>query len=240
MRSVWVPISDASWRKNNPICDPLMKPRSLLVALSVAMSTLITSLQASGDHPDLQGQVLHDDGSPVAKATVFIYTAGPKIGTATLCPSCYADCTKKAATDQTGRFTIESLDPKLLFRLLVVAAGHESTFAPKIDPTNGLAKITLKLRSPEEVASSNRISGVVLNERGDPVAGAVIETQGVKVGQVTHWGGTDPYADPVAVADADGLFLLPCRPGVATVHAMAEAQGVAKRRGSLNPGQDHF
>jgi hypothetical protein len=188
----------------------------------------------------LKGEVLHEDGWPVSKATVFIYTAGPKQGTAMLCPSCYADCTKKAATDSAGRFTIESLDPKLVFRLLVVAAGHESTFISKVDPTNGVSKVTLKQRSAEALTAATRIAGVVMNEEGEPVAGAVISTQGVQVGELTHWGGTDPYADPVAVADTEGFFLLPCKPAVKQVHAMAEAPGVAKRWVTLTPGKDHI
>src|SRR5689334_18833342 len=67
--------------------------------------------------PDLAGRVRA--GQDLPKATVFISTAGPKVGTSTFCPSCYADCRKNAKTDPQGAFKIESLDPQLLFRILV-------------------------------------------------------------------------------------------------------------------------
>src|SRR6266481_7491221 len=107
----------------------------LIIGLCLALTLNAGSIRGESEpRPDLIGRVTHEDGSPVAKATVFIYTAGPKKGTASVCPSCYADCRKKAQTDAEGKFRIESLDPTLLFRLLVVAGGHESQFVPKVDP----------------------------------------------------------------------------------------------------------
>src|ERR1700712_5455293 len=41
--------------------------------------------------PNLTGSVHAKNGDAVA-ATVFIATAGPKVGTSPFCPSCYADC----------------------------------------------------------------------------------------------------------------------------------------------------
>jgi len=57
-----------------------MKIASLFFAL-VAV-TMISSLGAQ--KPDLIGTVLTDAGKPLANATVFIYTAGPKVGVGTL------------------------------------------------------------------------------------------------------------------------------------------------------------
>ena len=83
--------------------------------------------------PDLVGQVHANDGSPVA-ATVFIYTAGPKVGSSTFCPSCYADCRKREKSNARGDFKIDSLNPQLIFRILVVAKGYEPKFADNVDP----------------------------------------------------------------------------------------------------------
>src|SRR5436190_19453713 len=80
----------------------------------------------SAARPDLLGRVLATNGLP--RATVFISTAGPKVGTSTFCPSCYADCRKSAKTDAQGNFKIESLDPQLRFHVLVVAPGYEPKF----------------------------------------------------------------------------------------------------------------
>jgi hypothetical protein len=57
-----------------------MKSSSLLFSLIAA-----SMISASGaQRPDLTGTVLTDTGKPLANATVFIYTAGPKVGVGTL------------------------------------------------------------------------------------------------------------------------------------------------------------
>ena len=35
---------------------------------------------AADEKPDLTGRVVESDGGPVASASVFIYTAGPRVG----------------------------------------------------------------------------------------------------------------------------------------------------------------
>jgi len=69
--------------------------------------------------PNLTGSVHAKNGDALA-ATVFIATAGPKVGTSPFCPSCYADCQKSAKTDAAGKFEIQSLDPQLRFQVLAV------------------------------------------------------------------------------------------------------------------------
>lgn len=89
---------------------------------------------ADSPRPDLTGRVLSGEDSPLQGATVFIYTAGPREGVGILCPSCYADCTKKSTTDAEGHFTIQDLDPSLLLNVLVVAKGHQPQIVEKVDP----------------------------------------------------------------------------------------------------------
>ncbi len=57
-----------------------MKPYSVFLPL-LALSTFATF---GVQKPDLTGTVLTDSGKPLANATVFIYTAGPKVGVGTL------------------------------------------------------------------------------------------------------------------------------------------------------------
>jgi len=198
------------------------------------------ALMADEARHDLVGHVVHEDKSPVTNATVFVYTAGPKIGTGVVCPSCYPDCSKKARTDAKGAFKIPSLDPALIFRLLVVAPGHESNYEPKTDPTNGTKTITLDRLSEEKLRSKTRIAGMVMDEEGKPLAGATISPEGVARGTGTQWGGTDKFVDPLAVTDEHGRFWLFCAEGVDAVHAVAEGRGVAKRWVELKPGRDHL
>ena len=218
-----------------------MKTLPLILFSLCALIGASPSLAAADPRPDLVGRVEETDGSPVAKATVFVYTAGPKKGTSTLCPSCYADCRKKTRTDADGRFKIESLDPALLFRLLVVAPGHESSFATKVDPARGEQEIVLNPLSQEELTSTRRVKGLVVGPDGKPVPEAVISPEGVGMGHTTRWGGTDSYVEPLAVADEQGRFILYCRsPDADLIHATADGRGVAKQWVSLKPGGDYL
>ncbi len=91
--------------------------------------------QAGGT--DLIGKVVDSSGKPIANARVFVYTAGPRQGTSPLCPSCYPDCTKEATTNSAGAFTIKSLDPKLIFRILAVAEGYRPRIISQVDTAEG-------------------------------------------------------------------------------------------------------
>jgi hypothetical protein len=209
---------------------------SFLCALGLFVA-ICKTVVAQG-RPDLTGHVFSDDDSPVKNATVFIYTAGPKTGTANLCPSCYPDCRKQAWTDAKGFFKIESLDPKLLFRLLIVAKDHEPLFLSKVDPAFGPPDISLKHRDPFAAKFKSRITGMIMNADGQPVLGAVLDVQKVGRGQSTHWGGIERDADPVAVTDETGRFSLSCAHGLTAVHAIVEGRGLAKRWVHLVPESD--
>lgn len=213
--------------------------RQILFGITLALGAGVTSA-AEATRPDLAGRVLLNDGSPVTNATVFIYTAGPKVGSAVVCPSCYPDCNKKARTTATGEFKIPALDPNLIFRLLIVAPGFESQFAGKTDPAQGEKRITVAPLSEEKLKSKSRIAGLVMDEEGKPIAGATISPEGVARGSGTQWGGTDKFVDPLAVTDGQGKFWLFCTNDVDMVHAVAEGRGVAKRWVELKPGRDHL
>jgi len=178
------------------------------------------------DRPDLTGVIKDHEGRPLREASVFIYTAGPKEGVGILCPSCYADCRKRTRTDSEGRFKIESLDPTLLFRILLVAKGHRPEFVGKVDPALKPLEVTLKL-GQAEASPSQQVSGRVLDPEGKSVAGAVVSIRGVSRGQSTRFGGNDDL-DQVAVTDDDGLFVLNGETPFDAVGVEVEARGFAK------------
>ena len=215
-----------------------MTARIIECAIAVALS--VGFVRGELPRPDLSGRVVRDGGAPVKEATVFVYTARPKEGSGALCPSCYPDCSKKVRTSSGGGFVIPSLDPRLRFRLLVVAPGYEPRFVEKVDPADGEVKITVSPYSEEKLKASTMIMGMIMDEKGQPVAGATVSPEGVALGRSTHWGGTDRYVDPVAVADERGRFRLYCTNGVQHVHAVVEGRGVAKRWIELKPGRDHL
>jgi hypothetical protein len=207
----------------------------LAAALSVVMAA------AEPDRPDLVGQVANPDGFPITNATVLIYTAGPQKGTSSLCPYCYADCRKRALTGTNGGFEIRSLDPALLFRLLVLAPEYESKFIDKVNPAHGAKKITLKPLDLSATPPDLRICGVVIANDGQAVEGATIQAQGVNSGKGSQqWGGAGRFVDETAVSDTKGHFLLRCKSKVELIYAMASARGMAPRPVQLQPGRDYL
>lgn len=175
---------------------------------------------------DLNGLVKSATGGPVTGARVFIYTAGPRVGPGDLCPSCYADCRKSAETDEQGRFKLASLDPKLLFRVLVVAKGYEPTFATKVDPLTGPLEVSLPKLRDEPLGPQHRVYGRIIDPQGRPVLGARVEQNGVTRGQSTRWGGSNGF-DPLAISDENGEFLLRATEPYDSVILNFSARGLA-------------
>lgn len=176
--------------------------------------------------PNLTGIVQDESDNPVTNAVVFIYTAGPKHGPSTFCPSCYTDCRKRATTDAQGRFTITSLDPDLLFRVLVAGGGWEPEFVSKVDPALKPLNVTLKPHIIPE-SSNQKVQGRVVDTDGKPVSGAVVSIRGVTRAQGTQFGGNDDV-DQVAVSDEDGKFLITSRKPFDAAGVDVEARGLAK------------
>jgi thiol-disulfide isomerase/thioredoxin len=196
------------------------------VGLTLWLSTTdLRAAEISGS--DLIGTVRNAEGDPVSGATVFIYTAAPKEGVGVLCPSCYADCRKRTTTDAQGHFTIESLDPALLFRVLVAAGDYQPKFVDKVDPSAKVLSIKLKLASLGDTPDA-RVTGRVVNPEGKPVSGAVVNIRGVTRGESTRFGG-NPDIDPVAVTDDAGKFVIRGTEPFTAVGVDVEARTYAKR-----------
>ena len=176
--------------------------------------------------PDLTGVVKDGEGKPLQQASIFIYTAGPKEGAGILCPSCYADCRKRTTSDKEGHFKIESLDPTLLFRILVVAKGQQPEFVPKVDPAIKPIEVTLKPRK-DGVRPDQQMKGRVVDSDRKPISGAVISIRGVKYGESTHYGGNEGI-DQVAVSDDEGMFNINGQTNFDAVGVEVEARACAK------------
>ena len=180
--------------------------------------------------PDLGGVVKSQGGTGLPQATVFISTAGPRTGTSTFCPSCYADCQKHAKADSLGAFKIKSLDPQLLFTILVVAPGYEPKYVRHVDPARGPVTVELTPRSMEEIKPDQSLRGKVVDASGKPIYGAIVEAFGIhkKRDLGTMWGNL-PGVDPLAVTDEQGEFLLTAKDPFESLDLKVSARGFANR-----------
>ncbi len=178
--------------------------------------------------PNLSGRVEMDDGQP-AQATVFIDSAHPKTGSSAFCPSCYSDCSKKAKTDANGDFKIESVDPELTFRVLIVSEGCRPQFVNKVNPADGPLYVSMEKRDISKVPPGNMVHGRVLDPKGKPIEGAAVEAHGAQFSDGgTTWGEL-PEIDSLAVTGSNGDFVLTARKKITALDVKVEAHNFARK-----------
>ncbi len=173
------------------------------------MMTILTLLLLATLSPapvDLTGRIVDLSGNPIANAHIYIYTARPKAGVSPFCPSCYKDCGKHEDADPGGAFVIRALDRSLLFNILAVADGWEPRFAENVDPST--QTVTIRLAPRVEGDPRRAIRGTVIDPKGKPVVGAVVEPQGYHKPNGAVGYGNIPGVDKLSITNAKGEFAL--------------------------------
>jgi hypothetical protein len=151
----------------------------------------------------LTGRVVTDEKQPIPQVRVDISSAAPKNGPAVYCPTCYRDCQKWAITDDKGEFQIADLDQTLAFRLVYSSPNFRTIQTGLVDPNAGLLEVVLTAKPPN--ADPTRIvSGLVKDERGVAIAGALV----APFGAAKHGSPRRERAEgiPPAVTDEKGHF----------------------------------
>ncbi len=160
------------------------------------------------ERPNVSGTVFDQSNQPVPDANVLIYTAGLRVGISPFCPSCYLDCSKAARTRADGSFLIRSVDPALVFRLLVVKDGYDPIFVNRVDPLRGAPpKVVLKPVSPSRLKPGHALKGRVVDDLGNSLVGAQItpvsfQTTDGQSGMIKG------MVDPVSITNSAGEFLI--------------------------------
>ena len=195
----------------------------------------LTLLARGAEEPGRIEGVIGSANGPVSNAWVFVYSAAPREGAGILCPTCYPDCIKRARTDAEGQFLIEPVDPKLMFRLLVLAKGYRPDFIRDVDPLFGGAHLSLKPLKMTNMAIENRVTAKLIDPEGRPVIGARVDVQGTRYGQYSYSSSTTGRVDPMAVTDENGEFFLDCTNGLdaITVEITARAPSPSAACGSI-------
>jgi hypothetical protein len=184
-------------------------------------------LPGFNDRPTLAGRVVSADDKPLADAHVIIDSAAVRQGTSPLCPSCYADCKKSAVTGADGVFRIPSVDPELLFNVLVVADGFQPTIAKKADPAKEPIKVVLSPLDLEKLDPKRVLRGVVLDPAGKPLAGARVTAQ--QFSTEAFRGFSPDIFDRAAVTNLRGEFVLTSKSPIHFADVNVEGNGVAPR-----------
>ncbi len=187
----------------------------------------------------VSGRISDATGAPVVDATVFVYTAAPKVGTSALCPSCYPDCGKTTRSDAEGKFSLPSLSSELVFRLLVVAKAHAPKFIPNIAESSPRLDVVLEARRDPDAPNIQSARGRVVDTRGAPIHGAALEIDGAALdGGRQQFGGLRD-TDPLAVTDEKGEFVITSGMPALALSGRISARGFANQSLSLATGKTH-
>ncbi len=183
---------------------------------------------------DLAGSVRSEQGDPIVGATVFVWTAQPRVGVSIYCPSCWLDCGKTARTDERGGFVIEDVDPSLLFNVMTAAPGWMATESRLVDPAKGRIEIAMKPRSITTADPRCFARGRVVDSRGEGIPFAFVSPRmfiwdptpdAPRVHGSSHVEG----ADPIAVCDDEGRFEIYAPRVLKRVQVRVEARAHATR-----------
>jgi len=172
---------------------------------------------------NLRGVVQGEGGLPLRGGSVYVYTASPRSGTSSVCPSCYADCGKSRTTNSRGEFFIPNVSDSLLFRILAVARGYEPRFIERVDPRGEPLHVTLQRKSDGIGAS---LKGRILDPDGRRVVGATVTPIGVIHGGHRKFGANLTDA-PLAVTDGAGEFQITTHDDSGRYLLRVEARGLA-------------
>lgn len=208
---------------SHPLISSILAGAFVLPLGSVVLSAAQTERATA--RPDLTGTVRDNAGHPIKNATVSIYASWPK-GNEDLASQSTADCRKRTTTDADGRFTIKSLDPNALFRVLTVAQGFRPQLDWRIDPAARPLDVTLKPK-PRGTLPDEQVRGQVVDSDGNPVAGALVTVLGVTRGgewRSSSW----PDIDSIVITDDAGEFVIRGEKPFMSCGFTVEARGFAK------------
>jgi hypothetical protein len=207
---------------------------AFLLALPLCGVAATIAKPVPEDSASIAGAIVDDAGQPAKDATVFVYSARLKQGYAIVCPTCFVDCGKHAATDAQGQFSITGLNPALKFRLLVLKQGFTATAKGGVDPAQGpLPPIKISPRAPS-TDESKIVHGRITDVSGNPISGAVVEPVSAIQGNMTSVG--MDWIDQLAVSNASGEFVIVSTKPVDKIMLKISPRGRAPKLVTEPPG----
>jgi hypothetical protein len=204
-------------------------------------------LAAAADPPTepqraaITGSVSDREGRPIPRASVMIWTAAPKRGYSRYCPSCYADCGKRAVTDAKGKFSFERVDPSLRFNLLVVCQGFAPLDVQKVEPFGNpvVARLLPRVLPSDPLQV---VSGRIVGPNGEPAADAVVDPEFVswkrEDGTSDAIWGHGEGLDPLAVSNDQGEFEVTFKRAALKMNLCVYARGMAPKWFELPTGSE--
>jgi uncharacterized GH25 family protein len=161
---------------------------------------------APGDKPSLTGRVTDEQGQPVAGAMVRVLSVKTIDTTDPLTPADSTVVGQEAQTDANGRYRLEKLSERLLYRLMVVSPKSQPVMFDGADPLAGPSDVRL-LAGSGATAGEFMVQARLVGQDDKPVVGASIKPDGVGTGPSTSWGGNHGFPSEV-VTGLNGEFIM--------------------------------
>ena len=171
--------------------------RRLLQGL-VGLLLCLGAVVHAAEQPRLEGIIMDSKGRPLPNANVYVYTAKPREGDATMCATCYPECGKKVRTDEQGHFNIEPVNGDLLYRLLVTAKGWRAEYITDADPLFGSVEARMKAHRWADAPLERKVIGKIIDPDGKPVVGAILNVDAYREGQYSSYGSVKGKAERIA------------------------------------------
>lgn len=132
---------------------------------------------------------------------------------------------KRTQIDSHGNFKIESLDPAWLYNVLIIAPGCKLQTFDRVDVAAGPLNVSLEAVDTADAPPDSVLHGRVLDERKNPVPGALIRMQ--EVTRNNNWLFLADRIDQFSVSDDDGYFVVHGQTPFTDAGGAIEAPGFA-------------
>ena len=156
-----------------------------------------------GEPAVLAGVVRTWEGQPISNATVRVVAERGFSTQEYQSSRVSAQTNHQATTDGEGRFTLPPLPDNKIYHVVALAPAREPMFFNGADPKS--EPVEFRLPEFKEVAGGYSVQVRVVDEQDRPVAGALVEKEGVRYNGGTSWGSDQEFAK-FAVSDANGEF----------------------------------
>jgi beta-lactamase regulating signal transducer with metallopeptidase domain len=163
-------------------------------------------LEAQSPTPiTLTGRVISPEGKSVS-AIAVIWCAERRSNATYTVSTRYPHLPRRAQVDGAGNFKFESLDPRWTYDVYIVSPGCAQQRFLSVDPAAGVFTMTLQPIIVSNCPPDTLMRGRVVDNRGQPVSGALLTVHGATRNNSTTWPAQE--IDFAAMSDDAGNFLV--------------------------------
>jgi beta-lactamase regulating signal transducer with metallopeptidase domain len=172
----------------------------------------------------LTGRVVSPEGKSVS-AIAGIWCAERKTNVTYTVSTRYPHLPRLARVDSAGNFKFESLDPRWTYDVYIVSPACRQQRFLSVDPAAGVFSVTLQPIAISNHLPDTLMRGRVVDNRGQPVSGALLQVKGTTRNNSTTWPAQD--IDFAAMSDSAGYFLVQANTPFVEVDGAVSAAGFA-------------